>query len=62
MLYDTLLYANKHLVPDLLLVVDFEKTFDSVAWAYTEKSVSKCMFGKDITTMDFAPTLIHVCM
>ena len=30
LLHDTLLYTNKHQVPGLLLVVDFEKAFDGV--------------------------------
>ena len=33
LLYDTLLYASKHHVPGLLMV-DFEKAFDSVAWSF----------------------------
>ena len=32
-----LLYTNKHQVSGLLLMVDFEKAFDSVAWSFTEK-------------------------
>ena len=34
LLYVTLLYASKHHVPGLFLVVDFEKAFDSVAWSF----------------------------
>jgi len=37
LLYDTLLYAKQHQIPsDLLLMVDFEKAFDSVAWSSTD--------------------------
>ena len=46
LLYDTLLYANQHQIPGLLLMVDFEK---AVAWTFTEKSLCKLKFGKDIT-------------
>ena len=49
LLYDTFLYANQHQIPGLLLMVDFEKAFDSVAWSFIEKSLRKFMFGKDIT-------------
>ena len=37
LLYDTLLYAKQHQIPGLLLMVYFEKAFDSVAWSFTEK-------------------------
>ena len=47
LLYDTLLYTNKHQVPGLLLMVDFEKVFDSVAWSFIEKSSNKFNFGHD---------------
>ena len=49
LLYDTLLYAKQHQIPGLLLMVDFEKAFDSVAWSFIEKSLCKFKFGKDIT-------------
>ena len=47
LMYDTLLYTNKHQVPGLLLMVDFEKVFDSVAWSFIEKSLNKFNFGHD---------------
>ena len=31
LLYDTMLYTNKHQVPGLLMMVDFEKGFDNGA-------------------------------
>ena len=49
LLYDTLLYAKQHQIPGLLLMVDFEKAFDSVAWSFIEKSLRKFKFRKDIT-------------
>ena len=48
-MYDTLLYAKQYQIPGLLLMVDFEKAFDSVAWSFIEKSLHKFKFGKDIT-------------
>ena len=44
LLYDTLLYASKHRIPGLLLMTDFEKAFDSVAWSFTEKSLTAFNF------------------
>ena len=49
LLYDTLLYAEQHQIPGLLLMMDFEKAFDSVAWSFIEKSLCKFKFGKDFT-------------
>ena len=48
LLYDTLLCASKRHVPGLLLMVDFEKAFDSVAWSFIEQSLTACNFGQDI--------------
>ena len=48
LLYDTLLYTNKYQVPGLLLMVDFGKAFDSIAWSFIEKSLNKLNFGHDI--------------
>jgi hypothetical protein len=49
LLYDTLLYSNKHNVRGLLLMVDFEKAFDSVAWSFIKKSLIKFNFGSSVT-------------
>ena len=43
------MYAKQHQIPGLLLMVDFEKAFDSVTWSFIEKSLRKFKFGKDIT-------------
>ena len=48
LLYDTLLYASKHYIPGFLLVVDFEKAFDSVAWSFIEKSLNVFNFGHEL--------------
>ena len=48
LLHATLVYPKKHQVPSLLLMVDFIKAFDSVAWSFIEKSFSKFKFGSDI--------------
>ena len=49
LLYDTLSYANQHQIPGLLLMVDFDKAFDNVAWSFIDKSLRKFKFGKNIT-------------
>ena len=39
----TLLYAIKHHIPGLLLMVDFENAFDSVDRSFIEKKNSECI-------------------
>ena len=48
LLYDVLVYTNFYKKPDLLLAVDFEKAFDSVAWSFIKKSLDRFNFGPDI--------------
>ena len=38
LLYDTIVLTEKEKIPGLLLMIDFEKVFDSVAWSFIEKS------------------------
>ena len=40
LLYDTLLITEKENLPGLLLMIDFEKAFDSVSWAFIEKALN----------------------
>ena len=46
-MYDTLVYADICQISGLLMV-DFEKAFDSVAWSFIEKSLTVFNFGSDI--------------
>ena len=48
LLYDTLLCTSKYQVLGLLLMVDIEKAFDSVASSFMEKYLNKYNFGHDI--------------
>ena len=36
---DTLIYTEKHNSPGILLMIDFEKAFDSVSRSFIEKKV-----------------------
>ena len=47
-LYDLLQYTEKHKVPGLLLLIDFEKAFDSVAWPFINKVFDFFKFGESI--------------
>ena len=48
LLYDVLVYTNFYKKPGLLLAVDFEKAFDSIAWSVIKKSLDRFNFGPDI--------------
>jgi hypothetical protein len=47
-LYDLLLYTEKEQIPGLLLMIDFEKAFDSVSWSFIQKALDRFNFGPDI--------------
>jgi hypothetical protein len=47
-LYDTLLYTESEQIPGLLLLVDFEKAFDSISWSFIDKTLTFFNFGNDM--------------
>ena len=48
LMYDVLFQAKTTKVPGLLLLIDFEKAFDSVAWSFINKALRYFNFGEDI--------------
>lgn len=46
-LYDTIFYTEKQQVPGMLLLIDFEKAFDSVSWDFLFKTLDFFNFGSD---------------
>lgn len=48
LIYDTISYAEEHQIPGLLLMIDFEKAFDSVSWSFLQKALKLFNFGPDI--------------
>ena len=48
LLYDTILLTEQENIPGLLLMVDFEKAFDSVSWMFIEKALSFFNFPNSI--------------
>jgi hypothetical protein len=48
LLYSTLSYTEKHRLPGLLLMVDFEKAFDSVSFSFIDKCLNVFNFGRDM--------------
>ena len=47
-IYDILDYTEKQKIPGLLLLIDFEKAFDSIAWEFIFKSLDYFNFGPSI--------------
>ena len=47
-LYDLMAHTEKNNIPGLLLLIDFEKGFDSVAWPFIHKVLDFFNFGDDI--------------
>ena len=48
LLYDLLVYTEKENIPGLLLMIDFEKAFDSVSWSFLHKALEFFNFGPDL--------------
>ncbi|WP_419592226.1 reverse transcriptase domain-containing protein [Thiolapillus sp.] len=48
LLYDVIHYTEKRNVSGLLLLIDFEKAFDSVSWSFIKKTLIFLKFGPDI--------------
>ena len=46
--YDIIQISNKHKIPGMILLVDFEKAFDSVSWSFMYKTLHFFNFGPDI--------------
>jgi exonuclease III len=48
LLYDTLVYTEKNNIPGMLLLIDFEKAFDSISWTFLQNCLDFLKFGPDI--------------
>ena len=47
-IYDTLYAAKENNIPGILLLIDFEKAFDSVSWSFMYKALDFFNFGQDM--------------
>jgi hypothetical protein len=45
LIYDIMFYTEKYDIPGLLLLIDFEKAFDSISWAFISKVLDLFNFG-----------------
>jgi exonuclease III len=48
MIYDVLQYAHEHKTPGMILLIDFEKAFDSISWRFLFNALKFFNFGSDI--------------
>ena len=48
MLYDVLSYTEIHNLPGMVMLIDFEKAFDSISWSFIRKTLEFFEFGPDI--------------
>ena len=48
MIYDVLQYTHDKNIPGLLLLIDFEKAFDSISWKFLFDALLFFNFGPDI--------------
>ena len=46
LLYDLRNYSEQKEIPGLLLLIDFEKAFDSMAWSFIRKAIKFLNFGE----------------
>ena len=44
LIYDLMYYTEKKQIPGLLMLIDFEKAFDSVSWNFLYKMLEKFGF------------------
>ena len=48
LIYDVMHYAEEYNIPGLLLIIDFEKAFDSVSWKFIDEVLKFFNFGESI--------------
>ena len=48
LIYDLMHYAEEENIPGLLLLIDFEKAFDTLSWSFIQKTLEVFNFGPSI--------------
>ncbi len=46
--YDIMQYAERNNIPGLILLIDFEKAFDSISWKFIHKVLQYFNFGHTV--------------
>lgn len=52
LIYDIMNYMEENNIPGLLLIIDFEKAFDTISWEFIKKVFDFFNFGESIKKMD----------
>lgn len=45
LIYDIMDYTEEENIPDLLLLIDFEKAFDTLSWNFIQQTLNLFKFG-----------------
>ena len=48
LIYDIMNFTDETNVPGLLLIIDFEKAFDTISWTFIQRVLSFFNFGESI--------------
>ena len=48
LIYDLLHYTEANNIPEILLLIDFEKAFDSLSWSFINKTLKTFRFGPSV--------------
>ena len=60
LIYDIMHYTENNNIPGLLLIMDFEKAFDSLSWDFIQNCLIFFNFGSDIRKWSMFFTLMPV--
>jgi hypothetical protein len=60
LIYDILQYTEENEIPGLLLLIDFEKAFDSVSWEFLYSVLKFFNFGQSIIHWVKVFLLLHI--
>lgn len=45
LIYDLMYYTEQYNIPGLLMLIDFEKAFDTISWSFISKTLDIFNFG-----------------
>ena len=51
LIYDLMHITEEYNIPGLIILIDFEKAFDSVSWSFIDSVLSYFNFGNEIKKM-----------
>ena len=57
--YDTIHYAKENKLSGILLLIDFEKAYDSISFSFITKDLKFLDFGKDLNLINWVNILLN---